>query len=191
MAERRLVRRAGPLIAVWVALSVAAGCDNGGNRLTPMQHYTLEGIPVPRGFTLVDNQSVGVASGETRVAKMQFRGSGDRGEITRFYRELMAEGGWTLKKQDFDRGIYDLRFTNREEECTVRLHSDWNGVYVTIQVLPLPAGATRAGPPRDGARSSGGARRLPTQPNGEPSYPVVPAGQDADGSRGDSGSRPR
>lgn len=160
------------LLLTMLVGACAVACDSGGARYQPMQHYTLEGIPVPRGFTLVDDHSVGVSSGETRVAKMEFQGAGDRGGVTRFYREIMSETGWTLKKEDFDRGVYDMRFVNREEECTVRLRSEWNKVIGTIHVMPLPPGNTaREGTPRDaGSRapvrdsSAGRAREQPGPP---------------------------
>lgn len=140
--------------AHWLAL-LAAGCaalgtggcnsslgrsETAGPSASPRQHPTLEGIPLPNGFRLVDDRSVGVSSGRLRVAKFEFIGDTDRSTLSRFYKEYMPSGGWTLRKEDFDRGIYDLRFESSTEECTVRLRPEKNRTAIVIHVIPLPRG---------------------------------------------------
>jgi hypothetical protein len=123
----------------------AAGCANNTMHPTasPMQHPTLENIPLPDGFRLVDDQSFGVASGQMRVGKFTFEGSADRTAVCTFFKEYMPSGGWKLKKEDFDRGILDMRFESGSEECTVRLRSPRDNLtLISVHVMPLPRTGT-------------------------------------------------
>lgn len=125
---------------------LAAGCESGGaNRstgggATPVQHVSLEGIPVPSGFRLVDDRSVGMSSGPLRVAKLEFIGDLERTAGARFYKEYMPSGGWTLREEDFDRGVYSLRFESSKEQCIVRLWSENKRTIIAIRLTPLSAG---------------------------------------------------
>lgn len=106
-----------------------------------VQHPTLEGIPLPSGFRLVDDRSVGMSSGPLRVGKFEFRGNVDRVTVAAFFKQHMPTGGWTLRKEDFDRGIFELRFESGAEECTVRLRADGRGTIIGVQVCPLSGAA--------------------------------------------------
>lgn len=132
---------------------LAAGCESSGasreagGGATPVQHVSLEGIPVPSGFRLVDDRSVGVSSGPLRVAKLEFIGDLDRTAGARFYKEYMPSGGWTLREEDFDRGVYSLRFESSKEQCIVRLWAENKKTIIAIRLTPLSAGHE----PRDAA----------------------------------------
>jgi hypothetical protein len=147
----RAVRIAG--LGLGTLAILAAGCESGGaNRsaggaATPVQHVSLEGIPVPSGFKLVDDRSVGVSSGSLRVAKLEFIGDLDRTAGARFYKDYMPSGGWTLREEDLDRGVYSLRFESPREQCIVRLWSENRRTMIAIRLTPLAAGPE----PRDAA----------------------------------------
>lgn len=124
-----------------------SGCDSGQSQrysaptVSAVQHPTLENIPFPSGSRLVDEQSFGVSSGRTRVGKFEFRTSLDRGTVSRFYKEMMPTAGFSLKKEDFDRGIYDMRFESASEECMVRLKPlNQRETTIVVHVLPLARG---------------------------------------------------
>ena len=70
-------RRAGCARAIlgWmlagVSLGGLTGCSQDGGRgpgPSPVQHPLLENIPLPNGFRLVDDQSVGRSAGKLRVS---------------------------------------------------------------------------------------------------------------------------
>ncbi|MBW7905612.1 MAG: hypothetical protein LC135_03880 [Phycisphaerae bacterium] len=169
---RRRLPTAGPLLASVVAV-VAAGCTSQSGGISPssasrepasagpaMQHPTLEGIPLPAGFRLVDDRSFGVSTGPMRVGRFEFRGNVERTTVASFFKQYMPSGGWTLRKEDFDRGVYELRFESSSEECTIRLRAEGRATIIGVQVSPIP-GSTMAGDvaPPLGVRNGASGRR--------------------------------
>lgn len=139
-----------------VALTLLPGCAtfNAGGGASPggssnsraMQHPLLTGIPLPAGFDLVEKESVHSSSGSMRVAKCVFKGSLRSSETAKFYKEQMAAGGgWTLRSESFDQGIYDQRYESDREECFVRISHGGMGTRVTLDVKPKPVGVPEAG----------------------------------------------
>jgi hypothetical protein len=97
---------------------------------------------------LVDDHSVGRSSGSLRVVRFEFVGSMERALVNRFYKQYMAGGGWTLKKETFDRGIYDMHFESETEECLIRLRPEKKRTVIVVDLGPLPRGsAEREAPP--------------------------------------------
>ena len=158
-------------VAVAVAV-VAAGCTShsGGFNSSAarepasagaaVQHPTLEGIPLPAGFRLVDDRSFGVSTGPMRVGRFEFRGNVERTTVASFFKQYMPSGGWTLRKEDFDRGVYELRFESSSEECTIRLRAEGRATIIGVQVSPIP-GSAMAGdvaPPLGGRNGAPGRR---------------------------------
>jgi hypothetical protein len=143
---------------IGVAVLVLPACESMGLSKSPggpegltasaVRHPTLEDIPVPNGFMLVDDHSVGRSSGSLRVVRFEFVGSMERALVNRFYKQYMAGGGWTLKKETFDRGIYDMHFENDTEECLIRLRPEQKKTVIVVDLGPLPRGsAEREAPP--------------------------------------------
>jgi hypothetical protein len=112
-----------------------------GPTASAKRHPTLEDIPVPNGFLLVDDHSVGRSSGSLRVVRFEFIGDMERAPVNRFYKEYMAAAGWTLKKETFDRGIYDMYFENQTEECLIRLRPEKKKTVIVVDIGPLPRGS--------------------------------------------------
>jgi hypothetical protein len=135
---------------VWVLFlagaACLAGCGSGGNHAEPgtgasaYQHPILENVPLPGGFQLVDDHSVGMNVGRTRVGKFEFRGEMERARVGRFYKEFMPSGGWTLLSEDFDRGVHTMRYESPSEECYVRLRTESRKTIISVQVQPLSRG---------------------------------------------------
>lgn len=129
------------------AVALAGGCaSNDAAPQQAMQHPILEDVPLPRGFRLVDERSVGVSSGTLRVGKYEFAGDTPRTAAARFFKEFMPGAGFTLRSEDFDRGVHDLRFESAEEECRIRLWVEGLQTRVNISIHPL--GRSGAAPPR-------------------------------------------
>jgi hypothetical protein len=153
-AVRRTLR---PCCALgWLAALLAGGLPGGcasssgvGSEAgsdapsTAMQHPTLEGIPVPAGFSLVPERSFGWKSGDLRTANCEFTGSLDPASVTSFYRQNMPAAGFTLQQERFDRGEYILEFAGRTERSTVRTRRENFKTVLVIDVSPTPHGSVQ------------------------------------------------
>ncbi|MCA9243876.1 MAG: hypothetical protein KDA32_07990 [Phycisphaerales bacterium] len=139
----------GRLALAGLLLAATGGCamnnsvEVAGPSASAVQHPTLEGVPIPSGFRLVDDRSVAASSGPLRVVKYEFAGPTDASRVNRFYRDYMPAGGWTLRREAFDRGEQEMRFTSTAEECTVRIGKDGRQTIVRIDVIPLPRGTAQ------------------------------------------------
>ncbi len=137
--------------AALLALSALVGCTAGndpGPTASPRQHPTLEGVPLPSGFRLVDDHSVGRASGPIRVGKFEFVGDTERAAVARFYKEYMPSGGWKLLQEEFDRGVYDLQFESQAEECRVRIKPEAaRRTSIVVSIGPRPKGSAERDAP--------------------------------------------
>lgn len=145
-----------------VALTALTGCATfsptvnagGGARSGPkspaFQHPLLQGIPLPGGFELLDKESVHSSSGATRVAKCVFKGKLRPAETARFYKDQMPAGGFTLRGESFDQGVYDQRYESEREECNVRIGRHAMHTRLTLDVRPKPVGVPEGGGKRPG-----------------------------------------
>jgi len=139
------------------ALLLTSGCQGlsgGGGTTTvaqgppasPVQHTMLQNIPVPVGFRVVPERSVGRESGQFRVAQFEFEGSTNPDAVARFYSEYMPAAKFTLRQKRFDNGQYFMRFESDTEECNVRIGTRSSKTLLVIDVGPLPRGATEREP---------------------------------------------
>jgi hypothetical protein len=139
-------------LAAALPLAVLAGCESMGRddglSASPMQHPSLEGFPLPNGFRLVPEHSVGSSAGQMRIVKYEFAGSTESQRVNRFYKDYMPAAGWTLKTEDFDRGVYHMRYESKTEECLVRITPDGSKSYIGVQLRPLPRGTAEREPTR-------------------------------------------
>lgn len=149
---RKAAAAAAAALAAGLPLAALTGCDssgrNDGMTASPMQHPSLEGFPVPNGFKLVPEHSVGSAAGQMRIVKYEFSGPTDSQQVNRFYKEYMPAAGWTLKTEDFDRGVYHMRYESKSEECLVRISPNGRKSFIGVQLRPLPRGSAEREPTR-------------------------------------------
>lgn len=175
-ARRRWL--AGPGTAAgWVSVGalalLLAGCESFGSsrRATAppaMQHQLLADIPLPGGFKLDDDRSVGRVVGKTRLARCVFEGNTDRAAVNRFFKEYMPSGGWELLEERFDRGVYYMRYQSPQESCSLTIGRETFKTVITVDVGPLatasvpqevqPAGHAE---PKDGKRKRPPAADIP------------------------------
>lgn len=141
-------RRARPRrTAAWLLLAGfvgTGGCASSGHNegptASPVQHPTLENIPVPSGFQLVDTRTVGSASGKVRMGVYEFEGNGERAIVNRFYKEYMPSAGWTLKRERIVRGVYDMWFESPSELCNIQIRPEGRRTAILVDLAPLPEG---------------------------------------------------
>ena len=160
-AVRRRVE-GGQIVLALVALlggTLLAGCATTATPTTTggpaprttaraVQHPTLEGIPLPAGFQLVENHSFAVLSGQLRHANCEFLGSMEPAAVCRFYEEYMPSSGFRLRQKRFDRGEYVLEFDGDAERSTVRIRRDRFKTVLVIDVSPTPKGPVEREPKR-------------------------------------------
>lgn len=140
-----------------LAFVLVVGCEsvqNGGSqRLTArggegeyasseaVQHPMLEGIPLPSGFTMIPEQSVGRSSGRFRVATVVFEGRGDAAAVNRFFKEYMPSAGFTLTNEQFVHGKWYMRYRSDVEECNIEIEPGRYRTVVLIDIGPVPRGS--------------------------------------------------
>jgi hypothetical protein len=107
---------------------------------SPMQHALLQNIPVPAGFTLVDERSVARKSGQLRVALCEFEGPAEMERVVRFYMDYMPSAKFVLKKEDFVRGEHQMRFESQTEECAIRVRQNRTKTTLVIDLGPVAKG---------------------------------------------------
>lgn len=149
-------RRAWAWCGAILGAALLAGCATTNDR-TPaaVQNPMLDDVPLPSGFRLVDDRSVGSTSGKVRIGKYEYAGGTDRTEVARFYKEIMPSAGWALKNESFDRGTSELYFESNAESCVIKVKRETRKTLVVVDVRPLVRGsgegrsARKAAPPTD------------------------------------------
>lgn len=111
-----------------------------------VEHPSLEGIPLPIGFQLVDDRSIGWSSGQLRHASYVFSGNVAPARVSRFFEEYMPSAGFTLRYKRFDRGVYVLEFESSTERSTVRTKRHKFKTELIIDLSPRSKGAVEREP---------------------------------------------
>jgi len=131
------------LAALSAGLTACENVDRGdGPGVRAVRDNLMEDIPKPAGFQLVDDRSIARVSGQFRVARVEYSGSGDRQQVKRFYETNLPNAGFELKKTSLDQGIYGLSFESATEECDVRIRKSGLKTIIVIEIGPKPVGST-------------------------------------------------
>ena len=149
---RRLVLVGAVLLCA--GLSACTTTTTGRMRTSEaVQHPMLTGIPLPKGFSPVDEKTFATESGQTRLAHYEFTGSARRDAVHEFFINHMPGAGFTLVQRQDEAGVYDLRFESSAEECLIRIGNQRFNTYFRIDLRPLPQGSLRSDdqlpPPRN------------------------------------------
>jgi len=142
--------RTKPVLAAVLCILLLAGCGEkkpGANRLHPRGTPFLAGVPVPNGFKLVDRFSEDYESGSSRFARHQYSGWGDIIAVRDFYIDQMPLMGWSHISNQNVKGVIQMRFEKKTEECTVEIEGGGLG-RVTIQIIVKPFSRNPSEPPR-------------------------------------------
>ena len=140
-AVRRIAARGGarPVWLAFMSMSLALaglclGCQDENATpmatttdqkpvVAPVEHPLLKGIPIPAGFTLVQDRSRARHQGATRDAKCEFQGDLIPSEVVRFYEHYMPTAHFSLGPKVFSQGEYTLRFESAAQ-CEAALRRD-------------------------------------------------------------------
>lgn len=128
-------------------VALAGGCTSMNDRApSAVQNPMLDDVPLPSGFRLVDDRSVGSTSGKVRIGKYEYSGGLERSEVARFYKEIMPSAGWSLKNESFHHGVSELYFESNAENCVIRVRPESRKTLLVVDVRPLVRGGgeTRA-----------------------------------------------
>lgn len=136
------------LVMLVGALLTLTGCqtnqrmaDREMRTARAVQHPMLVNIPLPRGFSSIDERSVAYESGRTRIARYEFEGEASRVQVHEFFLEHMRTAGFRLLQRRDDEGVVRLTFRSSNEECLIRIGRRGLKTYFVIDVMPLPQGA--------------------------------------------------
>jgi hypothetical protein len=154
-----------------LAATVLAGC-NGGRQaqvqqpagtvqtrpplapaLTPKYKPNIPDVPVPAGFSLCESRSRNYDTGVARFVDHLYKGSDDKWDVARFYREQMPVSRWTYVTDVFAQGTYTLEFEKGSERCVVNVRKGswfwpWHRTYIEVRVTTVG----RITPPRTTTR---------------------------------------
>lgn len=128
-------------LIILVAGMPLAGCaeKNGQEvRLIAASRTYEADIPIPAGFTLVDEASEDRSTGMARLyLRHLYRGKADKHAVRAFYREQMPRVRWSKVSDGNIRGRITMRFEKGAESCTVEITDGLKGMGggTEIQVL--------------------------------------------------------
>lgn len=135
---------ASPLGAVTLMGCVRNTARAGSARLVVSARPYVEDIPVPEGFTLVEQSSEDWAMASLRYLRHRYAGQADKAALRDFYRVQMPLVRWSPTSDGGVHGRYTMRFTRGNETCTVEIHDgavrSSRGVVVDILIAPATSG---------------------------------------------------
>ncbi len=156
-------------VAVGVAAAVAAGCNGQSQdinrtsgtvqapRPVPVLRATgrpnIPDVPVPVGFSLDESRSRNYDTGVARFVDHLYKGSKERWEVARFYRDQMPVSRWTYVTDVFAQGVHTLEFEKGSERCVINIRKGsffwpWHRTYIEVRVTTVG----RISPPRSKSR---------------------------------------
>jgi hypothetical protein len=155
------------LLASGLCAGCASSAHTAGSRelrnASAVEYPMLQGVPVPRGYRVVDERSFARETHRFRFARYEFVGSDSRGALHDFFLREMPNAGYRLVQRREENGIQDLRFQSDTEEATIRIgNRGLNKTFFVIDVGPLPKGAAGAG--QDAGRQPARRDREPVHP---------------------------
>jgi hypothetical protein len=132
----------------------ATGCSKpnraveGPIRLSPTPAPYFSDIPIPSGFTRVNERSMDLVSGKIRLVRHVFTGKADLLALRDFYCEQMPVGRWREVNRQFEEGLFTLRFEKDNEGCEIKFHRKDRILrgQTEISVVVMPRNLTEAPP---------------------------------------------
>jgi len=110
-------------------------------------------VPVPVSFSLDESRSRNYDTGVARFVDHLYKGSKDKWEVARFYRNQMPVSRWTYVTDVFAQGVYTLEFEKGSERCVINIRKGsfiwyWHRTYIEVRVTTVG----RISPPRAKSR---------------------------------------
>ncbi len=139
------------MIALLTLAAGLAGCDqqeraDAGMRAAPaVEHPMLPGVPLPSGFSAVNDKTFATEVGRMRIAHYEFTGSAGRDAVHEFFLHQMPAAGFKLVQRGDEAGVYYLRFQSQTEEADLRIgRRSLAETYFVVDLRPRPEDAVRA-----------------------------------------------
>jgi hypothetical protein len=142
--------RTGVLTAV---VAMAGGCNPNSKsgqeiRLMPVASPYERDIPIPAGFTLVEDACEDQLTGTRRLyLRHLYEGEADKYRVRRFYREQMPRAQWALVSDGNVKGQYTMRFEKNSEACTVQIQDAGGRMGRKIHIQVIIMQEERGSPP--------------------------------------------
>lgn len=133
------------ILALTLALASLNGCSDSKNMqgdLIVSASSPIADVPVPAGFTMIDDQSTSQVVGTTRTfVDHMYKGPDDLLPVVRFYRTQLPQKGWTNVDQAQMHEEISLRYAKGAEECLVTITPKkwYKKTRIRIQIHPATA----------------------------------------------------
>ncbi len=129
-----------------------AGC--AGQESDTQQFRLIRGrpferdIPVPAGFSLVEQASEDRSTGTSRLyLRHVYTGDADKYAVRNFYREQMPLARWTKVSDGSVKGDFSMRFEKGNESCTVAITDEKKAIRTKTRVQVVIAREERGQTP--------------------------------------------
>lgn len=106
--------------------------------LVPRTNPPARDLPVPVGFSLMEDESRSYMSGNMRFIDHTYQGRATKGDLQHFYREQLPVRGWKLQNAQMVRGTHILRYEKDDEALDVQIYDDdrlFRGAYSRVTLL--------------------------------------------------------
>jgi hypothetical protein len=149
----RWLGSAGRIGVLTVAVAVTTGCNPGSKsgqdiRLVPVASPYERDIPIPDGFTLVEDACEDQLTGTRRLyLRHLYEGEADKYRVRKFYREQMPRAQWALVSDGNIKGQYTMRFEKNNEACTVQIQDAGGRIGHKIHIQVIIMQEERGSPP--------------------------------------------
>lgn len=136
-----------------VIAATAGGCNPNAKsgqeiRLVPVASPYERDIPIPAGFTLVEDACEDQLTGTRRLyLRHLYEGKADKYRVRKFYREQMPRAQWALVSDGNVKGRYTLRFEKSSEACTVQIQDAEGSMGHKIHIQVIIMQEERGKPP--------------------------------------------
>ena len=129
-------------LALLALAAAAPACTQDGKSAVvvpppPMTtNKVYEDLPLPEGFTYVENYSSQNPSGDWRTLTQSARGNRRVEGATKFYKEVFPRHGWTQEAGEIATAKEaKLAFTNKTERCAIEIKDESaTSVFISVKV---------------------------------------------------------
>ncbi|MCK4659769.1 MAG: hypothetical protein KAV82_09640 [Phycisphaerae bacterium] len=123
---------------------LVSGCETPGTgkeqaiRLIANSRPYEKDIPLPAGFTIVEQAMEDHSTGQSRTyLRHLYSGRADKFAVRRFYREQMPLLRWSKMSDSAIKGEFTMRFAKGSEVCVINIHGEDSvlGKKASVQVM--------------------------------------------------------
>lgn len=107
----------------------------------------FDDLPIPRGFKIIQNESVAFQNDSSRFAFLKYKGSATPDQTVLFFKEQMPLYNWDLVNL-IEYGTKVMNFEKQDEACTVTIEGSAYKSIVMVSLTPKASGLAARQAPR-------------------------------------------